>query len=414
MTSPRNFGNWTFAIRILATTLLAPGDPTMIRLTSLIAAFAASLISTGDSLGNDVTDSLRTIRSVGREGQGNEAAAKASRNVISAGLPALIPTLEAFAGSSATAKNWLRSSVSAIVDAESAAARPLPADSLSAFVSKKSNDPEARAIAFKLLATVKPDAAQAMQPTFIDDASLELRRDAISVRLKKDAENTDALMTLFEATRDLDQAEQIAKLLEQKGKKVDLTAHFGYFTTWNLCGPFDSTKGVGFAQSFPAEQGYVAGKKYPGKGGTTVGWKTVTTKAAYGMVDINKELGKSMDAVAYATVQFDSDSDRPCEVRVGSKNAVHIYLNGKKLFEREAYHHGYNMDQHVGFGVLKKGANEVVLKVVQNNQKENWAQDWGFNLRICDETGGKLPLKSKTASQPVSSPVEPVSPEVKK
>ena len=341
-----------------------------------------------------IADAIRVIRSVGKEGAGNDAATKASKTLIESG--ALIPSLEAFSGSTPTAKNWLRSTVATIVDKVNGTGKSLPADLLLAFVVTKSHDPAARAIAFNLFTAMKPKEAKAMLPTFIDDASLELRREAIADRLAKLKDDAGDLKVLFESTRDKDQAEQIAKLLDEKGTKVDLTSHFGYLTTWNVCGPFDSTAGIGFAKSYPPESGFESSKSFIGKGDKSFGWKTISTTAKYGMVDLNKELGKSMDAVAYATAQFESDSERPCDVRVGSKNAVHIYLNGKKLFEREAYHHGFDMDQHTGTGTLKKGLNEVVLKVVQNNQKENWAQDWAFNLRVCDETGGKLPLRNTT------------------
>ena len=39
------------------------------------------------------------------------------------------------------------------------------------------------------------------------------------------------------------------------------------------------------------------------------------------------------------------------------------------------------------------GKNEILLKTVQNDQKEQWAQVWQFGLRICDATGGPLPVK---------------------
>ena len=72
-----------------------------------------------------------------------------------------------------------------------------------------------------------------------------------------------------------------------------------------------------------------------------------------------------------------------------------IFLNGKQLFAREEYHHGNPFDAHAGKGVLKKGENVILLKVCQNNQREEWAQTWQFQLRVCDATGGPLPLEQK-------------------
>jgi len=80
----------------------------------------------------------------------------------------------------------------------------------------------------------------------------------------------------------------------------------------------------------------------------------------------------------------------PCQVRVASPNAVQIFLNGKKVFEREEYHHGSNLDYHVGAGTLRKGPNAILIKVCQNNQTDSWAQAWSIRARVCDATGGPL------------------------
>ena len=50
------------------------------------------------------------------------------------------------------------------------------------------------------------------------------------------------------------------------------------------------------------------------------------------------------------------------------------------------------MDQYSGRGTLKKGRNEVLVKVCQNEQTDAWAQRWDFQLRVCDELGGAVPL----------------------
>jgi hypothetical protein len=51
------------------------------------------------------------------------------------------------------------------------------------------------------------------------------------------------------------------------------------------------------------------------------------------------------------------------------------------------------VDQYVGRGRLKKGRNEVLLKICQNDQKEDWAQSWSFQARLCDALGGGVPFE---------------------
>lgn len=53
----------------------------------------------------------------------------------------------------------------------------------------------------------------------------------------------------------------------------------------------------------------------------------------------------------------------------------------------EVYHSGSSLDQYVASGKLKRGRNVILLKICQNEQTENWAQDWEFQLRICDAVG---------------------------
>jgi hypothetical protein len=106
-----------------------------------------------------------------------------------------------------------------------------------------------------------------------------------------------------------------------------------------------------------------------------------------------------MGVTGYAFAAVQSPEQRPVQLRATSKNAVKIFLNGKEIFFREEYHHGMRMDQHVGFGTLKAGRNEVLIKVCQNEQKEDWAQDWSFQLRICDALGGAVPFTVEGSPQ---------------
>lgn len=341
-----------------------------------------------------VADGLKAIRSVSREGTGNETAAAGWKAIVAAGRTALIPTLAAFDGATPTAANWLRSAVDGIADAERKAKRPLPAEDLRAFVQDTARKPGARRIAFELFAEADKPAADALLPALIDDPSTELRYDAIAARLKAGGQNPskDELLRLFEAGRDKEQVEQIAKLLTKHGEKPDLTRHFNYLTEWNVAGPFDGTGASGYSKTYPPESAFDPVAKYAGKSGATVTWKYAQSDDPYGTIDLTKEVGKIKDAVAFAHTVVTVDTDTPAEVRVSSPNAVQIYLNGAMVYGHEEYHHGDSFDQYAGKVVLKAGDNHVVVKLSQNDQPEPWAQDWKFSARVCDATGGKVRL----------------------
>jgi hypothetical protein len=131
---------------------------------------------------------------------------------------------------------------------------------------------------------------------------------------------------------------------------------------------------------------------YKGKDGKEVRWAAHTAAKPLGEVDFNKIFGELKGVTAYAYAVVDSPAARPVELRATSNDAVRIYLNGKEVFAREEYHHGTRMDQHVGRGTLKTGRNEILVKVCQNEQSEDWARLWHFQLRVCDALGGAVPL----------------------
>ena len=74
-------------------------------------------------------------------------------------------------------------------------------------------------------------------------------------------------------------------------------------------------------------------------------------------------------------------------LRLGCINANKLWLNGKLIHEHGVYHSGSQMDQYTARGTLANGRNTILLKVCQNEQTEEWAQSWHFQLRVCDEFG---------------------------
>lgn len=353
---------------------------------------------------------LKPLLAVGREGVGQAEAAAAWKQLVAAGPAGLLAALKGFDGASPPAANWLRSAVSAIADDERAAGRKLDPAALTGFITDAANNPTARRLAYELLAAQDKPAAEKLLPGFLDDVSPELRRDAVALKLAAlgDKPAKGPLADLFAKARDKDQVEDIAKKLEPLGTKPDLTRHFGYVTEWQVVGPLDGPKASGFATKYGPDGGFDHTAKYPGKGGPEVGWKPARSAERYGDIDLTRELGKHKDAVAYAAAVLASDAEVPCEVRLNTPNAVKVYLNGTELLAHEEYHHGGDHDQYVARGgVLKPGENVLLVKVCQNDQKEPWAQAWQFAARVCDRTGGRLPLKQVVVSDGQKRTVEP-------
>ncbi|QDU95265.1 hypothetical protein [Lignipirellula cremea] len=380
--------------------------------TFLAAAGVLAAVCAAPLLGAEieVAPLVKTIQGVGPKGEGNVAAGKAWRTLSQADVSQLPEILAGFDDAGPLAVNYLRAAVDTIAESAHKKGEQLPLAALNAFLADRNHAPRARRAAFEWIVRVNPAAEAELIPSMLDDPSLELRREAVAHKLEEakalaDAKNEEAATAAYRAAmtaaRDLDQIKLADKALEDRGIEVDLPAHFGFIQRWQLIGPFDNTDKAGFAVAYPPENEFLADAEYAGKAGN-VSWKSHTEVDDYGLVDLNKVVGKHMGAIVYARAEFIADEARPVDVRLGCINANKVWLNGELLTANEVYHANRSVDQYVGEGRLKKGKNVILVKICQNEQTENWAQDWQFQLRVCDKFGTAVlsqdrPLKRTAA-----------------
>jgi hypothetical protein len=225
-----------------------------------------------------------------------------------------------------------------------------------------------------------------------DKLLAEGKLDGDKVEPGKQAQALAVYRQAMTAARDLDQVNQLVKLLEKlgDGDKVDLAKHFGFITTWHVIGPFDNTGGKGLETVYPPEEAIDLTASYQGKT-KRIEWFSQTTEDPFGMVDLNQAIGKEHAVVAYALAEFYAERERPVEVRLGCITACKLWLNGEYLAGQQAYHAGTKIDQFIGRGIVHPGRNVILLKVCQNEQTEAWAQSWQFQLRVCDAAGTAIP-----------------------
>lgn len=381
----------------------------------MVALVAATGLIASTVSAAEIEDAVSAIKSVKREGVGNEAAAARWKELVQAG-PSAIPTmLAAFSGSDATVVNWFRSAIDAIAEKEAMAGRKLDAEKLERFILDAKNDPRARLLAFELLERIQPDARMRLLPKMEKDPGAGLRREAIALALKYvdllgDNSNKKIqarLRGLFDSARDVDQVEFIAKKLKQVGgEEANVIEHLGLITRWEIAGPFSNAGLKGFAASLPKIEK----------------WTEFATAEKRGLVDLyqvlNKEKGvknNKKDAVyALCRTMIEVPADRKAEVRMATENAVKIYVNGEEVFGREEYHHGQQLDQHIARVNLTKGRNEILIKVLQDDLTYEWTVDWHFQCRVCDEIGGAIPMKELTAPNAVPVAPKPKPKEEKK
>lgn len=361
-------------------------------LTPLLLALLAGPVAAADS----VDALLQQIRQVQSFGEGNEAATKAWQQLSQADISQLTQVLAGIDGADPLAANWIRAAVDTIASRQLKAGGKLPVEQLEAFVADKSHSPRGRTLAFVWIQRVNEKQAESLIPGFLHDPSTELRRLAIErlVAQGEDLEKNGAAKekleefyaNAFSGARDDDQIQLLAKKLDELGHKVDLPKHFGFLMEWKLVGPFDNTDKKGFDVPYAPEKKVDFSAEHEGKVGP-VKWIDHTTTDDYGIVDLNTALTKYMGATAYAVTDFYADKPGPAQLRLTTKNAFKLWFNGEYVAGREIYHAGMKLDQYVFNVDLKQGKNEILLKCLQNEQTENWAQEWQFQLRVCDPAG---------------------------
>ncbi len=375
---------------------------------SMSLAFAAV---SAQAVEVDLKPALMTLKKVGPEGRGNAEAAGAWQTISKADAQSIPVLLAAMDDANDLAVNWLRAAVDTIVDRELKAGGKLPTDALRAFLGGTRHHPRARRLAFELIARVEPVEADKLVPTFADDPSVELRRDAVQ-RLLDTADKTLAaedkagatkgFRAALNAARDEAQIKKAAAELRKLGQEVDLPRHFGFLMEWKIVGPFDNAKLVGFDAVYPPEKSVNLAIELDGKSGK-VRWSDYATKDDYGMVDFNKPFGDHKGVTAYAYTEFNATGARPAELRLGCKNGWKIWFNGQLIFGRDEYHRGSRLDQYRFPIELKAGKNTILVKACQNEEVKDWTKEWQFQLRVCDATGTAILAKDRPAARASSA-----------
>jgi len=341
---------------------------------------------------HDLSPELAKIRAVQPKGDGHKDAVAAMKKVSAADAAALPIVIAAMDDSSPLVENWIRAAAEAIAQKQLDKGQPLPIVPLELFLKDTRHSPRGRRLAFEIIMLQDKTAHERLIPSFLNDPSLELRREAVAKALD-DAAKISAKQTAvkhyqnaFAASRDLDQIKAAADRLKFFGEKPDVATHMGFIMSWKLAGPFDNIDDKGWDTAYPPEAGVDLAKRYAGKDGE-IGWISHVSTDEMGVVDLTKALDKHKGAITYAFAEFNAAKAQPVDLRLGCINANKIWLNGKLLSANHVYHAGGKVDQYIAKGELKAGKNEILLKICQNEQKEPWAQSWEFQLRVCDQIG---------------------------
>ncbi len=342
--------------------------------------------------GTQIQTALAAVRSVQINGGNHVEAQAAVKKLNTLDASQLVTVLKAFEGASPLAKNWLMGVAGAIVRQSD----QLPKDALVAFLNDKSNDSDARYWTFELLTQNDGGLRKQWLAEMGDDPSLDIRYLAVAQKIEQLNEakgDVAGYRQLLDLARHPEQLKEITAKLRDAGEGVDLARQYGFLMSWQLIGPFDNREEKGFDVVFGPEKDYLARSQekpagvYTGKEGKGCTWIEGTTAADDGLLDVAALYNKEKGAIVYAYAEFTAEEAVPADLRLGCINANKVWVNGKEISSNKVYHASSSIDQYVGKTELKKGLNTILLKVCQNEQTQAWAQDWSFQLRVCDATG---------------------------
>lgn len=302
----------------------------------------------------------------------------------------LLDLLSAMKGAKPVGKNWLLGIANKRYLKEKEAIQ----SDLERFLAEASNDPEARYTVFSWLTEGDAELRKKLLQGYLNDPSPELRFAAVRQALEQ-SPDTEQLRALLSSARHPSQIVEIINRLEKAGVAIDQREHFGFLSQWKLIGPFDHVGGLNFEKAFPVEEDWQNGAladSYEGKAGE-VKWMDHTTAHKEGMVDLASLYNKEKGCIVYGVAEFESPIAGPAEIRMGCINGNRVWVNGELVMSNEVYHSSMQIDQYIEPIVLLKGTNRILIKICQNEQKESWAQDYQFQIRISDSTG--LAIKAK-------------------
>lgn len=391
------------------------------RVVLLFAVLTAASVQAGESV--DVKPLLESLRGVGLRGEAHRAAIAAWPKLTKASADQLPEILAGMDGADILACNWIRAATETIIQRHLASGGKLPVASLEKFLSETQHAPRARRMAYELIVRDDPSAPGRLMPGLLNDPSLELRRDAVAMTLDNAkalvSSNRDGAIAAYrqawDASRNVEQAKTASDALRELGVTTSLIEHFGFLTDWKLIGPFDNRSDVGYDAVYPPEKELNFSAQYPGKLGD-VHWVDFHSADELGVVDLNEAYGRPKAAkgtgyadtpeilprfkatVAYALANFNAKEPRDVEVRIGCINGHKVWLNGELIITNHVFHTGMTVDQYSGKGKLRAGQNTLLVKVLQNEQSDDWAQNWQFQLRVCDDLGAAVLAADRSAN----------------
>ena len=150
-------------------------------------------------------------------------------------------------------------------------------------------------------------------------------------------------------------------------------------TDWMVLGPFAANEFSGFQHQFPPEKEIKLDATYQGAKGM-INWRGADDGQYDGYMNLRSVFDYGYWTTGYALTYAFCPEERKVQFRVGADETFKLWLNDELISERFLKDDA-SVDRDIATVILHPGYNKVLLKVT------NTDLDWGFYLRITDESG---------------------------
>ena len=152
---------------------------------------------------------------------------------------------------------------------------------------------------------------------------------------------------------------------------------------WSIIGPFDNPGGATSDIQHPPETKVDLSATYTGQKGRQIGWKQVRRPAETKLdtefvVDFGNLLGQAENVAAYAVVWAHVPKATDALFAFGSADGAVVWVNGERKFAWLKGRRDYQPKTNSVPIRLKKGANEILVKVTLT------AKGWMFGAQLTD------------------------------
>ncbi|MGQ9629314.1 MAG: TIM-barrel domain-containing protein [bacterium] len=161
----------------------------------------------------------------------------------------------------------------------------------------------------------------------------------------------------------------------------------GYATRWRLIGDFDNSDRKGLDRVLPVEKD--PDLPYYREGGRLLWWGRELGKEfnCFGYVDFPRpplEKLKAGQGVAYAKCSIWSPADMQGYLEISADPTIKIWINGELVHQTHSILLPRILDEPVS---LRRGWNDVLVKVAMSSEKPFSGREYGFKFRIVDSQG---------------------------